>query len=60
MCGGGKSASDYYKEMKVDYGPLPSLLQSKIKRSKPKMKDVPKPSGGAMQSSMLTALKSSY
>lgn len=60
MCAGGKSAEDYYKEMKVDYGPLPSLLQSKIKRSKPKMKDVPKPSSGVSQSSMLTALQSKY
>jgi hypothetical protein len=60
MCAGGKSAEDYYKEMKVDYGPLPSLLQSKIKRGKNVLKDVPKPSGGVSQSSMLTALKSKY
>jgi hypothetical protein len=55
MC--GKSAADYYKEMKVDYGPLPSLLQSKVKRSKPKMKDVP---SGKTQSAMTTALQSKY
>jgi hypothetical protein len=29
MGGGGKSADDYYKEIKPEFGPLPSLSMTK-------------------------------
>ena len=42
MCfGGGKSADDYYKEMKPEFGPLPSLSMKRIERKKQTFKDVP-------------------
>ena len=46
MCfggGGGKSADDYYKEMKPEFGPLPSLTSEGVDRKQPKMGDVKKP-----------------
>ena len=46
MCfGGGKSADDYYKEMKPEFGPLPSLSMKRIERKEQTFKDVPKRSG---------------
>lgn len=63
MCFGGssgESADELYKEMRQEPEPLPSLSVSKKKRSDVKLGDVPKPIGGVMRSSLLTALKSSY
>lgn len=43
MCfGGGKSADDYYKEMKPEFGPLPSLSMQRKERKGQLFKDVPK------------------
>ena len=63
MCIGGssgKTAEEYYEEMKVDPKPLPSLSVSKKKRSDMKLMDVPKQMASGQRSSLLSALTTRY
>ena len=63
MCAGGgakKTAEEYYEELKKDPDALSSLRMSKGELRNLKLGDVPKPTGGVMRSSLLTALKSRY
>lgn len=57
MCfGGGKSADDYYNEMKPEPQPLPSLSMSPMKKREQKMKDVPAVRKGTTQRSLLNPM----
>ena len=51
MCGGGKTADDYYNEMKVEPAPLPSLTADPVERTGPTYK---KFRTGAERRSLLT------
>ena len=60
MCfGGGKSADDYYKQMKPEFGPLPSLSMKRIERKEQKFKDVPERTG-MQKRSLLMPMERTY
>lgn len=61
MCfGGGKTADDYYSEMKPEPKPLPSLSMSPMRKREKKLKDVPAVRKGVSQRSLLNPMGSNY